>query len=51
MSNPTIFTVPLGFIGAYLGTILSKAKDEENRFAEVLFKSNTGYGISSAKDH
>lgn len=51
MSNPTIFTVPLGFIGAYLGTILSKAKDEENSFAEVLFKSNTGYGISSAKDH
>ncbi|MBT2669692.1 cation acetate symporter [Streptomyces sp. ISL-14] len=51
MSNPTIFTVPLGFIGAYLGTILSKAKDEENSFPEVLFKSNTGYGISSAKDH
>lgn len=51
MSNPTIFTVPLGFLGAYLGTILSKQKANEKSFAEVLFKSNTGYGISSAKDH
>ena len=51
MSNPTIFTVPLGFIGAYLGTVLSKEKEDKNKFAEVLFKSNTGYGISSAKNH
>lgn len=51
LSNPTIFTVPLGFIGAYLGTTLSRTKESENNYAEVLFKSNTGYGISSVKDH
>ncbi|OCA88985.1 solute symporter family protein [Pseudobacillus wudalianchiensis] len=51
MANPTIFTVPLGFLGVYLGTILSREKANEEAFAEVLFKSNTGYGISSAKDH
>jgi cation/acetate symporter len=51
MINPTIYTVPLGFIGAYLGTVLSKEKVNEESFAEVLFKSNTGYGISAAKDH
>lgn len=50
MDNPTIFTVPLGFIGAYLGTILSTKKADEEKFAEVLFKSNTGYGISTAKE-
>ena len=39
MSNPTIFTVPLGFIGAYLGsTVLSKEKEDKNKFAEVLFQ-------------
>ncbi|MBM7649154.1 cation/acetate symporter [Bacillus ectoiniformans] len=51
MMNPTIFTVPLGFLGAYLGTVLSKQKADEKSYAEVLFKSNTGFGISSAKDH
>ncbi len=50
MLNPTIITVPLGFLGAYLGTILSKAESKSS-FAEVLFKSNTGFGISEAKDH
>lgn len=50
MENPTIFTVPLGFIGAYLGTILSAKKADEEKFAEVLFKSNTGCGISIAKE-
>ncbi|MFD3447394.1 cation acetate symporter [Microbacteriaceae bacterium 4G12] len=51
MDNPTIFTVPLGFLGAYLGTVLSRKKASKKEFAEVLFKSNTGHGISTAKDH
>ena len=52
MSNPTIFTVPLGFLGVYLGTVLSSKKQASTgNFEEVVFKSNTGYGISSAKDH
>jgi cation/acetate symporter len=51
MSNPTIFTVPLGFLGAYLGTVLSKSKIDESTFAEVLFKANTGHGISSSQNH
>ena len=50
MLNPTIITVPLGFMGAIFGTLLSKEINKKS-FAEVLFKSNTGYGISSAKDH
>lgn len=50
MLNPTIITVPLGFLGAYIGTILSKEGSKES-FAEVVFKSNTGFGISEAKDH
>ena len=50
MLNPTIYTVPIGFLGAFLGTILSKQENKKS-FAEVLFKSNTGFGVSEAKDH
>ena len=51
LTNPTIITVPLGFIGAYLGTVLSARKAETGRFEEVLFKSNTGFGISAPEEH
>lgn len=52
LTNPTIFTVPLGFLGIYLGTVLSSKKQAPTgNFEEVVFKSNTGYGISSAKNH
>ena len=53
LANPTIFTVPLGFLGAYLGTVLSARKKKANtgNFEEVLFKSNTGFGISAPEEH
>ncbi|AXI10266.1 cation acetate symporter [Oceanobacillus zhaokaii] len=41
-SNPAIISVPLGFLGGYLGTILSKEADMR-RFAEVSVKAHTGY--------
>lgn len=42
LTNPAIISVPLGFIGGYLGTILSKETDFE-RYAEVTVRANTGY--------
>jgi cation/acetate symporter len=51
LTNPTIFTVPLGFLGVYLGTVLSSRKKETGRYEEVLFKSNTGYGVSTPENH
>jgi cation/acetate symporter len=52
LANPTIFTVPLGFLGAIIGTILaSKKKAERGSFEEVLFKSNTSFGISTPENH
>ena len=41
-TNPAIISVPLGFLGGYIGTILSKEKDLA-RYAEVSVKANTGY--------
>jgi cation/acetate symporter len=53
LANPTIFTVPLGFLGAYLGTVLSanRKKADTGNFEEVLFKSNTGFGVSAPEKH
>ncbi|WP_194540052.1 solute symporter family protein [Paenibacillus sp. JZ16] len=41
MSNPGIISIPLGFLAAYIGTLLSSSKDEA-KYAEVLVKANTG---------
>lgn len=40
--NPAIISVPLGFLGGYIGTILSKEVDPV-RYAEVNVKASTGY--------
>ncbi|MEC1374226.1 sodium/solute symporter [Heyndrickxia oleronia] len=42
LTNPAIISVPLGFIGAYIGTVVSKKQDAK-RFAEVAVKANTGF--------
>lgn len=42
LTNPAIISVPLGFIGAYVGTVVSKKQDVK-RFAQVIVKANTGY--------
>ena len=46
LENPALISVPLGFLGGYIGTILSKEKDAK-RYAEVKVKANTGYRKSS----
>jgi cation/acetate symporter len=43
LENPGILSVPLGFLGAFLGTLLGKAEAEE-RYAELNVRSNTGLG-------
>lgn len=42
LTNPAIISVPLGFIGAYIGTVVSKKQDAK-RFAEVAVKAHTGF--------
>lgn len=42
LANPALVSVPLGFLGGYLGTILSKETNAK-RYAEVKVKANTGY--------
>lgn len=42
LTNPAIISVPLGFLGGYLGTIFTGKSDLE-RYAEVKVRANTGY--------
>ncbi|WP_067726954.1 solute symporter family protein [Oceanobacillus damuensis] len=47
LANPALVSVPLGFLGGYVGTILSKESNMK-RYAEVKVKANTGYKSSGA---
>lgn len=51
LSNPGIVSIPLGFIAAYLGTVLSSSKADNKKYDEILVKSNTGYGVAEVANH
>lgn len=41
LTNPAIVSIPAGFLGAFIGTLLSNKRDEK-KYAEVIVKANTG---------
>lgn len=41
---PAIFTVPLGFLGCWLGTMLSGERQTERSYEELLVRSEIGLG-------
>ena len=48
LENPGILSIPLGFLGAILGTFLRRERAAETRFAELLVRANTGLGAEKA---
>jgi cation/acetate symporter len=44
LTNPGILSIPLGFIGAYVGTMLSREPSAEEKFTELNVRANTGLG-------
>ena len=48
LENPGILSIPLGFLGAILGTFLSREPRAEARFAELSVRANTGLGAEKA---
>ncbi|MBH0156078.1 MULTISPECIES: solute symporter family protein [Fictibacillus] len=44
LANPGIVSIPLGFLGAIIGTLLTKPSDVD-KFNEILVKANTGSGL------
>ena len=42
LTNPAIISVPVGFLAAFLGTMISRRKEDPAKFDEVVVKANTG---------
>jgi cation/acetate symporter len=48
LSNPGIVSIPLGFFGCWLGTMLSRESKSERTFDELFVRSETGLGSERA---
>ncbi|MEY2558721.1 MAG: cation/acetate symporter [Verrucomicrobiota bacterium] len=48
LKNPGILSIPLGFLGAIIGTLLRREPRSEMRFAELSVRANTGLGAEKA---
>ena len=49
LENPGILSIPLGFLGAIVGTLLRRQPEAEARYAELLVRANTGLGAEQAQ--
>jgi cation/acetate symporter len=46
-----IVSVPLGFLAAIIGTLLSREPAAESKFDELMVRANTGLGAEKAAAH
>jgi cation/acetate symporter len=52
LENPGIVSIPLGFLGAWLGTLLSgRDLEAEAKFTELSVRAQTGLGAEKASSH
>jgi cation/acetate symporter len=47
LANPGIVSVPLGFLGCWLGTMLAREELAERNFDELYVRSETGLGAET----
>jgi cation/acetate symporter len=47
LANPGIISIPLGFFGCWLGTVLSSEPESVRRFDELYVRSETGLGAET----
>ncbi|HSD78159.1 MAG TPA: cation acetate symporter [Solirubrobacteraceae bacterium] len=48
LENPGIVSIPLGFLGCWLGTVLSRERDSEVGYHELEVRAETGIGAERA---
>ena len=48
LNNPGIISIPMGFLGCYLGTVLSTERGNEHSYHELRVRSETGLGSERA---
>ncbi|MFN7931220.1 MAG: cation acetate symporter [Blastocatellia bacterium] len=51
LENPGILSIPLGFLGAIFGTLLSREPEAEAKYDELNVRANTGIGAEKATSH
>ena len=52
LENPGIVSIPLGFLGAFIGTLMSRVDSAaEHKFTELEVRANTGLGSETATTH
>ncbi|WP_265447617.1 solute symporter family protein [Flexivirga meconopsidis] len=51
LDNPGIVSIPVGFFLGWLGTVTSKEKSDDAKFAEMEVRSLTGAGAEKAVEH
>jgi cation/acetate symporter len=52
LENPGILSIPIGFAGAFFGTLASRVDaDAEHKFTELEVRANTGLGAEKASAH
>ena len=51
LENPGIVSIPLGFLGAVVGTLLTREPSAEAKFTELTVRANTGLGAEKASSH
>jgi len=51
LKNPGIVSIPLGFFGCWLGTVLSKDTSSQEAFDELRVRAETGLGAEEATSH
>ena len=51
LKNPGLVSIPLGFLGAILGTLFSRERASAAKFTELEVRANTGLGAEKATEH
>ena len=51
LENPGTVRIPLGSLGAALGTLLTREPQAEQKFTELSVRANTGLGAERASSH
>ena len=51
LTNPGIVSIPVGFLAAFLGSLIRRDPEAEAKFAEFSVRAHTGLGAEKAVDH
>jgi cation/acetate symporter len=48
LTFPGLVTIPIGFLGCWIGTMIASTKEEARTYDELLVRSETGLGSEGA---